>query len=116
MSVKDAKLNDLSKDTVDINTKNHMTTDYGIKIENPDNWLRAVDGNQTGPSLLEDQIAREKVCIFRSLNWDRGSLYSRLCDSTMNGFPNVSSMPVAQELLALSNFTRVPRPTPLQAS
>ena len=57
MSVKDTKVADLSKDMVDINIKKHMTTDYGIKIKNPDNWLRVNDENQTGPLLLEDQIA-----------------------------------------------------------
>ena len=55
------KYADLQKDTVDIQDKQHMTTDHGVKISNPDQWLRVVDEKKTGPSLLEDQIAREKV-------------------------------------------------------
>lgn len=69
MAVADAKTADLAKDTVDANTKCPMTTDYGIKISNPDNWLRVGSEKQTGPSLLEDQIAREKVGL-RSMQAD----------------------------------------------
>lgn len=61
MTSSDAKVVDLQKDTVEIDDKKHMTTDYGIKISNADNWLRVADENHSGPSLLEDQIAREKV-------------------------------------------------------
>jgi len=61
VSSKNKKTVDMSKDTVDVHTSDPQTTDHGVRIENPDNWLRAVDGQHTGPSLLEDQIAREKV-------------------------------------------------------
>lgn len=57
----DTKQADLQKDTVEVNGSQPLTTDYGIKVNNTDNWLRGVDGSTTGPSLLEDQIAREKV-------------------------------------------------------
>lgn len=58
----EGKFSDMEKDTVDVFAKQHMTTDYGIKISDPDHWLRTVSDKNTGPSLLEDQIAREKVC------------------------------------------------------
>jgi catalase len=57
----DGKFADMAKDTVDAHAKQHMTTDYGIKISDPDHWLKVADEKRTGPSLLEDQIAREKV-------------------------------------------------------
>lgn len=57
----DGKAADMAKDTVNVCDKQHMTTDYGIKISDPDHWLRVADDKRTGPSLLEDQIAREKV-------------------------------------------------------
>lgn len=57
----DGKAADMQRDTVELNDKQHMTTDYGIKISDPDHWLRVVNEKNTGPSLLEDQIAREKV-------------------------------------------------------
>lgn len=59
----DGKFADLQKDTIEVNDKQHMTTDNGVKISNPDQWLRIVDEKNLGPSLLEDQIAREKVSI-----------------------------------------------------
>ncbi|KAJ6164788.1 hypothetical protein N7470_003460 [Penicillium chermesinum] len=60
----ESKSADMKKDTVELNSKQHMTTDYGIKIADPDHWLRVADGKKTGPSLLEDQIAREKIMRF----------------------------------------------------
>jgi hypothetical protein len=59
---KDKKIVDLQHDTVSISDQLSMTTDHGVKIENTDQWLRVVDDIHTGPSLLEDQLAREKVC------------------------------------------------------
>ncbi|KAJ5144892.1 hypothetical protein N7448_002284 [Penicillium atrosanguineum] len=63
-SVEDGKFRDMAKDTVELNGEQHMTTDYGIKISDPDHWLRVGDDKHTGPSLLEDQIAREKIMRF----------------------------------------------------
>ncbi|PLB40327.1 catalase catA [Aspergillus candidus] len=61
---KDKKTIDLENDTVEGHTQTPMTTDHGVRVTNPDNWLKAVDDRQTGPSLLEDQIAREKIHRF----------------------------------------------------
>lgn len=62
---KNKKMVDLQQDTANVHTKLPITTDHGTKMENADNWLKIVnDGKRTGPSLLEDQIARERVCIF----------------------------------------------------
>lgn len=49
--------------TVDCQKKgNRMTTDAGVKIQDTDHWLKVVgDDGKNGPSLLEDQIAREKI-------------------------------------------------------
>jgi catalase len=58
---RDKKLVDLERNTVDVQTQRGMTTDHGVAISDTDNWLRVVDGQHTGPSLLEDQAAREKV-------------------------------------------------------
>ena len=60
-----AKIQDLKKDTADV--QHHqpgLTTDHGVPISDTDNWLKATDGNRVGPSLLEDQIAREKIHRF----------------------------------------------------
>ena len=46
---------------------NRMTTDHGVKVQDTDHWLRVSSENHIGPSLLEDQIAREKIhrCMWR---------------------------------------------------
>lgn len=41
---------------------NRMTTDHGVKVQDTDHWLKAINPDgRAGPSLLEDQIAREKI-------------------------------------------------------
>jgi catalase len=60
-SSKNKKTVDLSPDTVDACTHQPQTTDHGVRIRNPDNWLKVTSDRKTGPSLLEDNIAREKV-------------------------------------------------------
>lgn len=60
-SSKGKKLVDLERETNDVHAKTPFTTDHGVSVSNTDNWLKVVDDNRSGPSLLEDQIAREKV-------------------------------------------------------
>ncbi|EER29949.1 Catalase A, putative [Coccidioides posadasii C735 delta SOWgp] len=60
----DKKIKDLARDTSDVHAPVTLTTDHGTKVSNTDNWLKAVDDHRTGPSLLEDQIAREKIHRF----------------------------------------------------
>ncbi|KAH8100471.1 catalase [Cristinia sonorae] len=61
------KIADLQKVTVtpenSLKGQTH-TTDHGVPIRDTDNWLKVTDGSGTGPSLLEDQIAREKIHRF----------------------------------------------------
>ena len=80
-----AKIADLQRDIVDQGSyagKAALTTDHGTKIPNHDDWyvvlaaslyasphtrmlrLKVSDGSRAGPSLLEDQIAREKIHRF----------------------------------------------------
>lgn len=59
---KNAKLDDLAKDTSFSEDKNaRITTDFGTKISNTDDWLTASNDEHVGPSLLEDFHGREKV-------------------------------------------------------
>ncbi|KAG1885603.1 catalase-like domain-containing protein [Suillus subluteus] len=44
-----------------------LTTDHGVKVADTDNWLKIIGSEskkKNGPSLLEDQIAREKIHRF----------------------------------------------------
>lgn len=64
-SVEGEKLADLSRDTKDYHDpKNRLTTDYGVKQANTDDWLKIVNEDHTGPMLMEDHAAREKINRF----------------------------------------------------
>jgi catalase len=77
-----AKVADLQRDIVDPTSGpvHGLTTDHGVKVSNTDDWcvfmlsrrnhiinrlarLKVIDG-RAGPSLLEDQISREKIHRF----------------------------------------------------
>lgn len=76
------KLRDLKNATIDLTNESGLTTDHGVKVPDTDNWyispkvgfstyshlwtdrLKVSDGQHNGPSLLEDQIAREKIHRF----------------------------------------------------
>lgn len=45
-------------------SSNRITTDYGVKQSNTDDWLRVATEDKTGPSLLEDHAGREKIHRF----------------------------------------------------
>lgn len=60
-STKMAQLAEVTKDVHD--DKWRITSDYGVKQNNTDDWLKVATDDQTGPMLLEDQFAREKVCL-----------------------------------------------------
>jgi len=59
------KITDLARDTKDVHDKSwKITSDYGVKQSNTDDWLRVVSEDKTGPSLLEDPFGREKIHRF----------------------------------------------------
>ena len=55
------KIKDLHRDMIDVYSSRSMTTDFGQKVSNTDNWLKFATEKHTGPHLLEDQQAREKA-------------------------------------------------------
>lgn len=56
------KTTDLQKSTKDVHDKNwRITSDYGVKQANTDEWLTVTSEDKTGPMLLEDNFGREKV-------------------------------------------------------
>lgn len=59
------KVADLAQDTKDVYDNSHrITTDYGVKQNDTDDWLKVVNEDKTGPMLLEDPFAREKIHRF----------------------------------------------------
>ncbi|KAH9919532.1 catalase [Fomitopsis serialis] len=61
-----AKIADLQKDIQDPSKRpaKSLTTDHGVFVSDTDNWLKAQTKAHVGPSLLEDQIGREKIHRF----------------------------------------------------
>ena len=66
MGSKGDKIADMAKNTQEFSDKDRLTSDFGVKQTNTDDWLRVANGDHTGPSLLEDHFAREKVLVIHS--------------------------------------------------
>lgn len=59
------KLASMAKDMKNVHDpQNRITTDYGVKQTNTDDWLKVSSEGKTGPMLLEDHAAREKINRF----------------------------------------------------
>ncbi|KAL4895613.1 catalase A [Aspergillus ambiguus] len=109
VSSKDKKIVDLDPDTVDVHTKQPMTTDHGVRISNTDNWLRAVDNAHSGPSMLEDQIAREKIHRF-----DHERIPERVVHARGTGaFGNFRLKESAEDVTYANVLTDTSRNTPV---
>ncbi|KAJ5247981.1 hypothetical protein N7489_002675 [Penicillium chrysogenum] len=106
---KDKKTADLSRDTVDTHTSEPQTTDHGIRIQNPDNWLKVTSDRKTGPSLLEDQIAREKIHRF-----DHERIPERVVHARGTGaFGNFTLYESAEDVSHAGVLTDTSRNTPV---
>ncbi|KAL2019057.1 hypothetical protein VTK56DRAFT_10161 [Thermocarpiscus australiensis] len=58
------KLADLRKETKEMTPQGRLTTDYGVKQTTADDWLKVANKDKTGPLLLEDPFARERIHRF----------------------------------------------------
>ncbi|KAL1612187.1 catalase 1 [Paraconiothyrium brasiliense] len=64
-SAKNQKIADLSTATKDVHDPNwRITSDWGTKQTNTDDWLKVASEDKTGPMLLEDGFGREKIHRF----------------------------------------------------
>ena len=64
---KNHKIADLTAASKDVHDKNwRITSDWGAKQTNTDEWLKVSTEDHTGPMLLEDGFGREKVCRYPS--------------------------------------------------
>lgn len=61
MGSADKKSAQLSESVKQPTEKSRITSDFGVKQNNTDDWLRVNSEDQIGPMLLEDNFAREKV-------------------------------------------------------
>ena len=55
------KIEDLKQEFKECGKDARLTTDYGVKQTSADDWLKIVSDDKTGPALLEDPFARERV-------------------------------------------------------
>ncbi|ORY68472.1 catalase-like domain-containing protein [Pseudomassariella vexata] len=61
---KGAKATQLQPDIQEPGKDDRITTDYGVRQSNTDDTLKIVNDQSTGPQLLEDSFAREKIHRF----------------------------------------------------
>ncbi|KAL6792085.1 catalase-like domain-containing protein [Trichoderma sp. SZMC 28012] len=64
MGHKGAKTDQLAAHTVEPTKDSRITSDFGTKQTNTDDWLRINSKDQIGPMLLEDPFGREKIHRF----------------------------------------------------
>lgn len=64
---KEGKISQLDTISQDVTKNDRLTSDFGVKQGNTDDWLRVTTNDRTGPMLLEDSVAREKVCLFLAI-------------------------------------------------
>jgi len=64
-STNSKKVKDLTPNMKDAEDENaRITSDFGVKETTADDWLKVVNEDKTGPLLLEDPFAREKIMRF----------------------------------------------------
>ncbi|KAI1365194.1 catalase [Xylaria arbuscula] len=61
---KGRKIAQLDSVSQTVSKDDRITTDFGVKEATADEWLRVVSEDKTGPMLLEDSYAREKIHRF----------------------------------------------------
>ncbi len=64
MGAHDDKASDLERNVRDDTQKAPLTSDFGVRQSNNDDWLKVVSDDKIGPALLEDPFGREKVLSF----------------------------------------------------
>lgn len=64
MASKNDKVDQPATDAIEPTNDTRITTDFGAKQSNTNDWLRVNNDQNIGPMLLEDSFAREKVHCF----------------------------------------------------
>ncbi len=58
---KGAKISQLDEISQGVTKDDRITSDFGVRQGNTDDWYRVTTNDTTGPMLLEDSFSREKV-------------------------------------------------------
>lgn len=108
------KLEDLEQHVYDVQNPQHMTTDFGHKVSNTDNWLKVGSKDHVGAHLLEDQVAREKVIEILAFFQDyKLTILPRSTGLIMNVSRNGLCTPEVRQHSASSHYRRVWRISPV---
>ncbi|KAI1264529.1 catalase [Xylariaceae sp. FL1019] len=106
---KGRKIAQLEEHMTEVSPRERLTTDFGVKHQNPDNWLRVNRDDQTGPMLLEDNFARERIHRF-----DHERIPERVVHARGAGaFGNFKLFESAADLTCAGVLTDTSRETPI---
>ncbi|KAI1344216.1 hypothetical protein F5Y15DRAFT_106201 [Xylariaceae sp. FL0016] len=107
---KGSKIAQLDQVSQTVTKDDRITTDWGVKQGDTDGWLRISDEDRTGPMLLEDSAAREKV-RFHSHEAPNPLLtvIQRFTDLTTSAFPSVWCMPAVLAPSGTLSSSKVPK-------
>lgn len=106
---KDRKVGQLDPVTHTVSKDNRITTDFGVKEPTADEWLRVCSDNKTGPMLLEDSYAREKIHRF-----DHERIPERVVHARGTGaFGNFRLFESAEDVTFAPVLTDTTRETPV---
>lgn len=103
---KGRKVADLDTVTQSVSPNDRVTSDFGVKMGNVDEWLRVASAEKTGPMLLEDSFSREMVSIPILVSYMHINGLDRFIDSIMSASPNESSMRGELALLETSGCSK----------
>jgi hypothetical protein len=118
-AVHNKKIADLEKNKKNQqDTKQNTTTDWGAKVSDLDHALKIVDekGNHVGPTLLEDEVFRERVSYHCASTRARILILTRSIDLITSVFPSVLSTQEELVLTVLSSSSKAARMSPRLAS
>ncbi|KAI2637454.1 catalase-domain-containing protein [Xylaria nigripes] len=106
---KGRKIAQLDSDTHTATKDERITTDFGVKESTADEWLRVNRPDQTGPMLLEDSYAREKIHRF-----DHERIPERVVHARGAGaFGNFTLFESAEDVTFAPVLTDTSRKTPV---
>ncbi|KAI0141903.1 catalase [Xylariaceae sp. FL1272] len=108
---KGRKIAQLEAHTTEVRPEQRLTTDFGVKHPEPapDNWLRVNRDDQTGPMLLEDNFARERIHRF-----DHERIPERVVHARGSGaFGNFKLFESAEDVTCAGVLTDTSRETPV---
>ncbi|CAJ2505891.1 Uu.00g000210.m01.CDS01 [Anthostomella pinea] len=106
---KGRKLAQLDQVSQNVTPDDRITTDWGVKQANTDDWLSISTGDKIGPSLLEDSAAREKIHRF-----DHERIPERVVHARGAGaFGNFKLYESAEDVTMAPVLTDTSRETPI---